>query len=267
MSMDGKLLMEKKNRVFTSPNGHGGVLQALHDHQIMELLESRGVKDIFYYQVDNPLVRVAEPAFLGAHRDAESDVSIKVVRKKQWNEPIGNFVLNKGRCDMIEYTELPDEWKKMENDDGRLKFWAGSIAIYIFSFSFLNEMVRNYDSLPYHIAKKKVAHLDDPDPGEKNALKFERFIFDVLPKAERFTLVEKSHEEEFEPLKNKDGDNSPETVKSAMSNLARGWLTQAGVEVAEDVNVEISPLFALDKEELTSKVDSSTRVESHRFFK
>lgn len=270
VDLQGRVLMDSRSKIFTSPNGHGGVLQALHDHDVLPQMREAGVKHVFYYQVDNPMVYVADPFFVGQHIAKNADISLKVVRKQYPLEPIGNFVLKNGRCDMIEYTELPEEWANMQNEKGQLKFWAGSIAIHVFSMDFLERMTNEFDSLPYHIAKKAVPYVnaqgEKVKPSDKNALKFERFIFDVLPKAERYALVETKHEDEFEPLKNKDGKNSPATVQAAMIAQAHRWLKANGVEVAETVPVEIGPLYALTEEELATKVEGSLKIEDELFF-
>src|SRR5439155_3645452 len=124
--------------------------------------------------------------------------------------------------------------------------------------------------IPYHVARKKVPYLDKTgrvvNPSTENALKFEMFIFDVLPLAERWTVVETSRQEEFVPLKNETGPDSPDTVRQALSNLAGEWLEKAGVAVPKKDNgdvtfpLEISPLFALDAEELARKVSADLQI-------
>src|SRR5204862_2093470 len=121
------------------------------------------------------------------------------------------------------------------DEHGQLLFWAGSPAIHIFDLGFLGEVTQGHTRIPFHVARKKVPYLDEQgqvvQPARENALKFEMFIFDVLPRADRWTVVETSRAEEFEPLKNATGPDSPETVRLAMSNLAADWLTRAGVAV------------------------------------
>jgi UDP-N-acetylglucosamine/UDP-N-acetylgalactosamine diphosphorylase len=132
-------------------------------------------------------------------------------------------------------------------------------------------VTRGPHQIPFHVARKKVSYLDEAgmvrQPSEENALKFEMFIFDVLPLAERWTIVETSRREEFMPLKNASGPDSPESVRQAISNRAGDWLAGAGVVVprrpdgAVAVPLEISPLFALDPEELARKVDGSLKIQ------
>ena len=131
-------------------------------------------------------------------------------------------------------------------------------------------MTKGVNRIPFHVAKKKVPYLDERgnlvQPERENALKFERFIFDVLPLAERWTVMETSREEEFAPLKNATGADSPEAVKKAMTNLAAEWLKRCGVEVPRNAAgepafpLEISPLSALDAEELANKLREPLQI-------
>jgi UDP-N-acetylglucosamine/UDP-N-acetylgalactosamine diphosphorylase len=260
----GKLLLEKQGRLFASPNGHGGTLTALAESGLLERLQRGGIRQVFYFQVDNPLVKVADPVFLGHHLAANAQVSSKVVSKLGPTDKLGNFVQIDGRCTMIEYSDLPVELAQQTDARGQLRLWAGSPAIHYFAVDFLAQVTQGQTSIPFHVARKKVPCLDaagNPvNPAKENALKFERFIFDVLPLADRWTIVETSRAEEFVPLKNATGADSPQTVRQALSNLAADWLAKAGADVPRNANgdanvaLEISPLHALDAEELAAKV-------------
>lgn len=262
----GKLLMESRGRLFTSPDGHGGLLAGLQRSHLLDLLMARGIRQVFYFQVDNPLVKVADPAYLGHHLAAGAEVSLKIVPKEGPRDKLGNVVLVDGRCTIIEYSDLPHELARQEDEAGRLRIWAGSPAIHFFDVAFLERMTRGGTQIPFHVARKKVPYLDASggavQPARENALKFEKFIFDVLPLADRWVVVETSRAEEFMPLKNATGPDSPDTVRRAMSDLAAGWLRKAGVEVPPSAGpVEISPLFALDAAELAEKVRPTLRIE------
>jgi UDP-N-acetylglucosamine/UDP-N-acetylgalactosamine diphosphorylase len=267
----GRLIMEAPGRLFLSPNGHGGTLTALADSGLLERLRRQGIRHIFYFQVDNPLVKVADPAFLGHHIAARGDVSAKIVSKEGPTDKLGNLVLVDGHCTMIEYSDLPESLARETDERGRLRIWAGSPAIHVFDVEFLRRMVGEGVRIPFHVAKKKVPYLDERgqvvQPAQENALKFELFIFDVLPLAERCVVVETGRREEFVPLKNASGPDSPETVRQAQSDLAADWLTRAGVTVprrpdgSAAVALEVSPLFALDAEELAKKVDRTMKID------
>jgi len=266
----GKLLMEEPGVLFTSPNGHGGTLTALSDSGLLDRMRDRGIEHFFYFQVDNPLVKVADPVFLGHHLKANAEMSSKIVPKETPTDKVGNMVLIDGRCSIIEYSDLPRELAEQRDEHGKPRIWAGSPAIHYFTVDFLERVTRGHARIPLHVARKKVPHVDEKgnriEPTKENALKFEMFIFDVLPLADRWAVVETSRCEEFVPLKNASGADSPPVVKQATSDLAADWLSRAGVAVprrpdgSAAIPLEISPLYALDADELERKVDRKLRV-------
>jgi UDP-N-acetylglucosamine/UDP-N-acetylgalactosamine diphosphorylase len=265
----GKLILQSKKELFLSPNGHGGTLTGLESSGLLRYLQDEGIRTIYYFQVDNPLVNLADLAFIGRHASCDAEVSSKVIAKEAPYEKLGNFVLIDGRCSMIEYSDLPDDLAQQRDEQNRLRLWAGSPAIHLFDVRFLAQVAER--KLPWHLARKKVPFLHQSgevvEPHKENALKFEMFIFDVLPLAERWTVVSTSRRSEFEPLKNAEGRESPSSVRQAISNQAADWLEQVGVKVPRDVGgnvtvpLEISPLFALDAEELAEKVDRGLCVD------
>ncbi len=259
----GCLLLEAPGKLFLSPNGHGGTLTALGESGLLEKLRARGIRHIFYFQVDNPLVKICETGFIGRHVLSDSEASSKVVFKDKPEEKVGILAAVDGRCGIIEYTFLPKEMAEEREADGTLRYRAGNPAIHVFSVAFL-ERVIHARGLPYHIAQKAVKHFDPVthaavDPGKTpNALKFERFIFDALPLAERWLAVEASRAEEFSPVKNASGNDSPDTSRAAQVALHTRWLSEAGA-IANGQPVEISPLFAFDEEEVKKRVSPGTK--------
>jgi len=260
----GRLLLEAPGVLFTSPNGHGGTLTALTESGVLDRVVGRGVRHIFYFQVDNPLVKIGDPAFLGRHIAVRAEASSKVIEKAYPKERMGVLALMDGRCGIVEYSDLPDDLAHATDSNGRLLFRAGSPAIHLFGVDFLRRITQGATRLPFHIAKKKVPHVDAAgrpvNPTTENALKFEMFVFDALPMAQRWLVMESPREEEFSPVKNADGVDSPATARRAISNLAGRWLEQAGVTVRRDqagnveLPLEVSPRFALDAAELAARV-------------
>jgi UDP-N-acetylglucosamine/UDP-N-acetylgalactosamine diphosphorylase len=260
----GKILLAEWDRVALSPDGHGGTIRALDRSGALDEMTAGGIRTIFYLQVDNPLVAIGDPGFLGAHRRAGAEMSSKVVRKTDPAEKVGLVVARGGRQEMIEYSDLPDELAGRRAPDGGLELWAGSIALHLIDVGFARGLAEGGGRLPFHRAVKPVPFVDERgsrvDPDEPNAVKFEQFIFDALPLTERSIVVETDRATEFEPLKNAEGASSPETVRARLSDVYAGWLEAAGVKVLRGEDglpahpIEISPLVALDASDLPGRV-------------
>lgn len=280
----GKVLLASKDRVALSPDGHGGTLVALAapgpggTPSCLEEMRQMGVRTLFYFQVDNPMVQIADPAFLGLHREAGAEMSFKVIERTSPGEKLGVVVRVDGRPQVIEYSDLPEELAGRREPEGRLELWAGSIAVHILERSFIERLTGDLDHrLPFHRAIKKVSYMDASGevikPEEPNAVKFEQFIFDALPMAERWAVVETDRAAEFEPLKNAVGPDSPATVHQRMSDQFASWLEQAGARVPRrsdgsvPFGIEISPLFALDAAELKSKIEPGLVVDRAVYFR
>ncbi|MBI2809062.1 MAG: UDPGP type 1 family protein [Planctomycetes bacterium] len=246
----GRLLLEGPGRLCLSPNGHGGTITGLLGSGLLDRLTDQGVHTIYYFQVDNPLVNLADFLFIGRHVEARAEVSSKVLPKTSPLEKVGNFLMVDGRCSMIEYSDLPEGWANETDDAGNLRFWAGNPAIHLLDVEFLRKIAGEAERLPWHLARKIVPYVNETGqvikPDAENALKFERFIFDILPQAERWTIHATDRAAEFAPVKNKEGVDSPQTARAMMCADAARLLGQLGVEVPAGIKVEISPLFTLD---------------------
>lgn len=264
----GKLLLEEKGELFLSPDGHGGTVAALAGSGAFEHMRARGIEHLFYFQVDNPLAPVGDAEFVGYHLLANSELTSLAIAKQAPEEKLGNFVMVDGRMQVIEYSDFPADVAEEREPDGSLKFWAGSIAIHMFSVDFLQRMEQYKDALPFHVAHKKVPYVDARgeriDPAEPNALKFERFIFDLLPMAQRPLVVEWAETECFAPLKNASGapKDTPEYVQRFMLDQHRRWLEESGAQLGPNAKVEIDPLYAIDAEELSRRVSEGERFDS-----
>lgn len=262
----GRLLLDQPGELALSPDGHGGMLAALRNSGGLDDVARRGIEQLFYMQVDNPLVSVCDPEFIGHHLLADSEVSTQVVAKRDPLDRVGNVVLVDGKARIIEYSDLPEDAARQRLPDGSLKLWAGSIAVHVFSVSLLERMSTGGKRLPFHRAKKKVPFVDPSgrriEPDGPNAIKFEQFIFDLLPEGRNAVVFEVDESTNFAPLKNAPGSqrDSPEIVRAQMVAVHTDWLRQAGAIVEPGVPVEISPLFALDAEELSGKIDPGLRI-------
>ncbi len=273
---NGKLLLRSRSALALSPDGHGGLLTALHRHGLVDTLESAGVELLYYFQVDNVLCRIADPVFLGHHVLQQAEMASKSVAKRNAEEKVGVFCRVNGRPTVVEYSELDDTLRHQTDDQGGLRFKQGSIAIHIFSLTFFKRLFAAKVQLPYHLALKKIPCIDGQGcpvaPESENGFKLEQFIFDALPYARNTIVVETSREEEFSPVKNATGLDSPETATRAMVELFSRWLEKAGVAVprsAEGLSrhrLEISPLYALDEEDLRSKIPGALVISGDTFF-
>ena len=270
LDRDFRLVLVARDKILLSPNGHGGTLSALLDTGMLEDMETRGVEEISYFQVDNALVPAADPAFLGFHRLAGTEMSSKAIWKRDPEEPIGAFVRAGGRLGIVEYSDLTPEQMRRKNAEGKLVYGLGNPAIHAIRVDFVRAETEGGARLPFHLAEKRSACLDDTgqlvQPEGKNVYKFEMFIFDALRDTKRSVILEIRREAEFAPLKNPTGTDSPETCHRDMTALYAGWLEHAGIKVPRNdagfllYPIEISPLLALDADELAAKVRPDLRI-------
>lgn len=260
----GRILMETPGRIFMAPDGHGGILSALAQTGMLQVMHDRGLATLFYFQVDNPLVEIADPVFIGQHLEHGAEMSLKACVKRNPDEGLGVVVWRGDRMAVVEYTELTAEQKHARLPDGSLQFAYGSVAIHIFSREFLEREAGT--GLPLHVARKKVACCG-PDgeplnPYKPNACKFEKFIFDALPDARRPLLAAFAREDEFSPVKNAAGDDSPATTRRDMMEKCARWMAACGVAVPRTSSgelrfrIEIDPCYASDLPGLRSRLPS-----------
>jgi UDP-N-acetylglucosamine/UDP-N-acetylgalactosamine diphosphorylase len=255
----GEILRDAPDHLALSPDGHGGLLSALASSGALDEMTREGVRTIFTFQVDNPLARVCRPELLGHHVLAGADMASVVVRKLTAEEKMGVIARVDGRTGVVEYSDLPDALAQQRDAEGALVYWAGSIAVHCIEVDFARRLTEGGLRLPYHHALKKVPFLDAEgrrvEPEAPNAVKFETFLFDALPSADRTVTVEAAREDEFSPIKNAEGSDSPATARRDLNRLHARWLEAAGVPVPRDadgepVDVEIDPRVALEGSDL-----------------
>jgi UDP-N-acetylglucosamine/UDP-N-acetylgalactosamine diphosphorylase len=236
----------------------------------------RGHDLVSYFQVDNPLAPVADPVFLGHLLLEGAEAGAKVAKKRDAHEKVGVWGLVDGKLGVIEYSELSKEDAERRvppqdgEKEGRLVYDCGNLAIHAFTRAFLERVSHEGGGLPVHQALKKVPFIDRKgalkEPSEPNGVKFETFIFDAIRAAQRSILLEVDRREEFAPVKNADGEDSPATSRRALQNQWGAWLEQAGAKVPRDKNgdvavpIEISPLVAAGPEDVARKVEAGTEI-------
>lgn len=254
-----RLLLASPGELATCPDGHGGFLDAARKSGCLEDMARRGIDVLFYGQIDNPLLPIADPTVIGHHLLANADVTTQVVRRIDATEKVGTFVSCGQQVWVVEYSELPKQIATATDDDGLPLFWAGNMGVHVFRVPFLKRVAARPNALPAHPCRKQVDHLDADgrihEPDEPNAIKFEKFIFDLMHHTNRSVLVESDRAATFAPVKNPDSmtADTAATARAAMVNLHTDWLRHAGTEVTPGIDVEISPLFALNKSDLNGK--------------
>ena len=254
----GKILLESPSSLALSPDGHGGSLRALHRSGALDLMQSEGIDTISYFQVDNPLVRCVDPAFIGFHLAANSEMSSKMIPKAYPEEKVGHFCSQHGKVIVVEYSDLPPALQRETLPDGSLRFSAGSIAIHVIDREFARRMATGGGgvALPFHRAEKKIATIDAAGrtvkPARANGVKFEMFVFDALPFARNAIVIETARADDFSPVKNAEGVDSPQTARDDQLRQWGRWLKAAGATLETDASgrpicrLEVSPLFGFD---------------------
>ncbi|KAJ0082735.1 hypothetical protein Patl1_12248 [Pistacia atlantica] len=257
VSKDGRFIMETPYKVSKAPDGNGGVYSALKYSKLLEDMASRGIKFVDCYGVDNALVRVADPTFLGYFIDKGVASAAKVVRKAYPQEKVGVFVRRGkgGPLTVVEYSELDQSLASAINQEtGRLRFCWSNVCLHMFTLDFLNQVANGLekDSV-YHLAEKKIPSIH----GYTMGFKLEQFIFDAFPYAPSTALFEVLREEEFAPVKNANGSNfdTPDSARLLVLRLHARWVVAAGGFLTHSVplyatGVEVSPLCSYAGENL-----------------
>lgn len=252
----GRLLLADRDRLVLAPSGNGGLFAALRDSGAFDHMRACGVDTISYVQVDNALARACDERFVGYHLLSESEFSCKAIAKLDAREAVGNFARVAGKLGIVEYTEIPEELATQCGPGGKLLFGYGNPGLFIWSRAFAEAQAARRD-LPIHRAHKKVRHLTlegkHVEPTAPNAYKLETFALDTLPDARRSLVLACEREEEFAPVKNATGNDSPASARALMTRLYRGWIESGGGTVRDGVALEISPLYALDADELARR--------------
>ncbi|GAB7356096.1 hypothetical protein MBLNU459_g6702t1 [Dothideomycetes sp. NU459] len=264
ISNDGKILLESKSKLAVAPDGNGGLYQALIASGVVQDMEKRGIKHIHAYCVDNCLVKVADPTFIGFAASKDVDIATKVVRKRDAKESVGLILQKNGKPDVVEYSEIDQATSEAKDakDSSLLKFRAANIVNHYYSYRFLESIPNWAHELPHHVARKKIPYVDTEKgetikPEKPNGIKLEQFVFDCFPllSMDKFACMEVKREDEFSPLKNArgTGEDDPDTSKRDIFEQGTRWIKAAGGVVtseAEDVGVEVSPKISYGGEGL-----------------
>lgn len=265
VDLEGKILLSGKDTIAMTPDGHGGALRALVRSGAVDTMRAAGIDILTYFQVDNPIVQCVDPAFVGFHVLGQSELSSKMVPKAYALEKVGHFCVQDGVTKVIEYSDMPAAMQEETDAEGSLRFKAGSVAIHVFDREFIARVGGDAagEKLPFHRANKKIPYVDVSgatiEPEAPNGVKFEMFVFDALPLAKNPVIIEAARGDDFSPVKNAEGVDSPKTCKEDQLRLFARWLKAEGVEIETDdsglpgLTFEISHRFAADEKDFVAQ--------------
>ena len=215
---DGKLYMEAKDRISTSPNGNAGWYSSMVRAGLDKILTDEGIEWIDIFAVDNVLQRICDPCFVGATILSDVSVGAKVVRKAAPDEKVGVMCLEDGRPSIVEYYELSEEMMNAKDENGEPAYNYGVILNYLFRTSELSKVAD--DNMPLHVVKKKIPYIDDNGtlikPSEPNGYKFEQLVLDMIHRLSSCLPYEVIRDKEFAPIKNLTGIDSVETARELL---------------------------------------------------
>lgn len=265
--LDGKILLDEKHIISKAPDGNGGIYRSLKSQGILNDMERRGILYLHAHSVDNILIKVADPVFIGYCVQQKADCAAKVVEKSQPNEAVGVICVVDGKYQVVEYSEISTKTSELRNLDGRLTFNAGNICNHFFSTEFLNKIGTKFEnSLKLHVAKKKIPFIDNAGkrctPEKPNGIKIEKFVFDVFEFAEKFVVLAVERNDEFSPLKNADstGKECATTARNDIYRYHKKLIEAAGGHINGGDVCEISPLLSYSGEGLEEIVNGQTFI-------
>lgn len=214
LNEDGKLIIDENYNIKIASDGNGSIYKSMKRDGILDDMKKRGVEWIFIGSVDNVLLNMVDPLLIGLTISENNEIASKSVAKRNANERVGVFCKKNGKPGIIEYTELPEDMAIDTDEDGELLFGESNIICHLYNIKALETLADK--ELPYHSAHKKANYIDEDGnlfkATEPNAYKYESFIFDGFGYFDNMSILRCKREENFAPIKNKEGNDSPETA-------------------------------------------------------
>lgn len=212
---EGKILLSDKKTIKRAADGHGAILHLINSNKILQDMKNKNIKWIFINGVDNILAKMVDPTLLGLTIDKKVLAGAKSIVKRAPEEKVGVFCRKNGKPSVIEYMEIPKGLSEARNKNGELQYGEAHILNNLFNIKFIEEVGK--EKMPYHCAHKKVNYINENGEliiaQKPNAYKFEAFLFDAFDKLDDIAIMRVKREDEFAPIKNKEGEDSPETAK------------------------------------------------------
>ena len=217
---NGKILLETKYNIKETPDGNGGIFKAMYKNGIVDDMTEKNIKWLFIGSIDNALLKMVDPLLVGIAEESKVLAAAKSLVKCSPTEKVGVFCKRNNKPSVIEYTELSEKMANLRDENGELVYGESHIMCNLFNVKVLKQI--GTKNLPYHSAFKKISYIDKngikKEPEAPNGYKFENFIFDAFETIPEIRILRVKREEEFAPVKNKQGEDSPETAKKLYNN-------------------------------------------------
>lgn len=213
LNKEGKLLLNDKGLIKKASDGNGSIYYSIKKKGILEDMKQNEIEWVYISSIDNILLKLVEPTLLGLTITQGNKIASKTIAKLYPEERVGVFYKKNGRPSVIEYTELSEKMSNLRDENKELIYGEAHIMCNLFHINAIETIAEK--KLPYHIALKKIPYYENDKeviPEEPNAYKFESFIFDGFSKFENITLLRGNRQEDFAPVKNKEGQDSPQTA-------------------------------------------------------
>lgn len=215
MDKSGKIFLTEEGLIKEAADGHGGIFEAMFKNNVVEDLKQKNIEWVFIGPIDNPLVQMTDELMLGFSVEEGVLATGKSIVKANPQEKVGVFCKKNGRPSVVEYTEITQEMAEETDENGELKFGESHLNCNLFNIKAIEKI--GSEKLPYHAALKKATYMDENGniivPTEPNGYKFESFIFDAFEKIDKMGILRGKRENEFAPVKNAEGVDSPETAR------------------------------------------------------